>query len=806
MPAVLLSRPHPKSSALRPLLHLSLMMTLSTSPLFISTSWAQDDTRRSYQIPAGNLSAALTRFASQAGVNLSVDPALVSGRNSSGLSGEYGVEEGFSRLLQGSGLRLQPVGEQAYILTPAPDGSSLQLPSTSIYGMSGQASDQPYAGGQVDRAGALGMLGKQDFMDTPFSMTSYTAQELKNQQARTLGDAVAVDPSVRTSNPASGRFEQFTVRGFSLFNSDVSYGGLYGILPTYAIDMEIAERVDILKGPSGVLSGIAPRGSIGGGINIEPKRATDAPITEFTGNYASADQVGGAVDIGRRFGEDQRFGVRFNGVRQSGDTEWEHQAIKRETGVIGLDLREERVRVSLDIGHQDRRADAPQERVELAPGAKVPDAEDIDHNFAQPWTYSQTKDSFGALRGEFDVTDSLMLYAAYGARKGNYDFLRHGVQNTQDNGDFTLVPRTFRRDEDVKTATLGARQWFSTGAVNHTVNLSLNRFDMDFDNAGERYQRSIGNIYNPVDIAPPGRPNRFDTSTHTEDRFTSVALADTLGVFEDRLLLTLGARLQRVKVTSWSDGVRDEPVNDETDTSPLVGVVFKVTDQLSLYANYVEGLTQGETAPTTATNADTVFPPYRSKQGEVGAKYDHGNFGVTTSVFRIEQPAYQFDNENNFKPNGELRNQGVELSVFGEPLKGVRLLGGVMLLDSEQRDTTNGEFDGNSGTGSPEVNANLGAEWDIKSVQGLTLTARAIHTSSQYLDPANEQEIDSWERYDLGGRYAFRVAGSPVTLRATVENVLDQTYWASAATSSDSAAGLTLSTPRTWLLSATVGF
>lgn len=806
MPAVLPFRLLPTSSGLRPLMHLGLMMTLSASSLFISASWADDATRRSYQVPAGSLSAALTRFAGQAGVSLSVDPVLVRGRSTDGLSGEYGVEEGFSRLLQGSGLQLQPLGDQAYVLSPAADGAGVQLPSTSIHSVSDRATEQVYAGGQVSRSGSLGMLGNQDFMDTPFSITSYTKEALKNQQARTLNDAVAADPSVRASNPASGRFEQFTVRGFSLFNSDVSYGGLYGILPTYSIDMEIAERVDILKGPSAVLNGIAPRGSIGGGINIVPKRATDEPITEVTGLFASESQFGGAVDVGRRFGEEQRFGVRFNGVQQDGDTEWDDQAVKRETGVLGLDLREERLRLSLDIGHSKRHVDAPQERVELAAGGRVPDADDIDDNFAQPWTFSNTTDSFGALRGEYDVNESLMVYAAYGARKGNYDFLRHGVQNTQDNGNFTLVPRTFRRDEDVKTATVGARQWFSTGPVNHTLNVSLNRFDMDFDNAGERYQRSIGNIYDPVDIAPPGRPNRFDNSTHTEDRFTSAALADTLGMFEDRLQVTLGARVQRVKITNWTNDVRDEEQNDETDTSPLVGVVYKATDTISLYANYVEGLTQGETAPSTAANADTVFPPFTSKQGEVGAKYDLGDFALTAAVFHIEQPAYQFDNQNNFRPNGELTNQGVELSMFGEPLTGVRLLGGVMFLDSEQSDTTNGEFDGNDGTGAPEVNANLGVEWDIPGIQGLTMTARAIHTSSQYLDPANEQKIDSWERYDLGGRYAFKLGSSPVTLRATVENVLDKTYWASAATSSDSAAGLTLSTPRTWLVSATVGF
>ncbi|RMO76496.1 TonB-dependent siderophore receptor, partial [Pseudomonas syringae pv. maculicola] len=71
---------------LRPLLHFSLLLTLSSSPFFVSTSWAETSGKRAYEVPAGSLSGALTRFAGQAGVNLSVDPALVNGRNSAGLT------------------------------------------------------------------------------------------------------------------------------------------------------------------------------------------------------------------------------------------------------------------------------------------------------------------------------------------------------------------------------------------------------------------------------------------------------------------------------------------------------------------------------------------------------------------------------------------------------------------------------------------------------------------------------------------------------------------------------------------------
>ncbi|MEE4341640.1 TonB-dependent receptor [Pseudomonas alliivorans] len=792
---------------LRPLLHFSLLLTLSSSPLFISNSWAETSGRRAYEVPAGSLSAALTRFAGLAGVNLSVDPALVNGRNSAGLSGDFAIEEGFARLLQGSGLQLVSVGEQAYTLVPAPSSGSLELAPTSILGAGGTTDGQAYAGGQVARRGSQGMLGARDFMDTPFSMTTYTQEAVKNQQARTLGDLIASDPSVRATNPAGGRYEQFTIRGLSLFNSDVSYNGLYGILPTYTIDMEMAERVDILKGPSQLVNGISPRGSVGGGINVVPKRATDKPITEFTGSYASDSQVGGAVDIARRFGDEDKFGIRFNGVKQSGDTTWDHQSVDRQMAVLGLDFRGERLRLSTDIGHTERNTDAPQERVQIGPNAKVPNANDVRDNYAQSWSKARTEDTFGMVNAEYDVNDSVMLYGGVGARKSDHDFLRHAVSITNDAGNFSVQPRDFTRDENVRTATAGVRNWFKTGPVSHEVNLAASYFYMDFENGGARYAASPSNLFNPVDTPTPANPTRRDDKVYTENRFSGLALSDTLGFFDDRLLLTLGARWQRVKVDDWTNNVKGDTAYDEEKVSPSGGILYKVTDELSVYANYMEGLSQGKIAPSTSINEDEIFPPFISRQVEVGAKYDLGSFAFTGSVFRIKQPAYETNAASRvFGPNGKRENNGVELTMFGEPLKGFRLLGGVMYIDSELKNTTGGTFDGNRAPATPEYNVNVGAEWDVPTVQGLTLTGRGIYTSSQYLDQANTKDIDSSERFDVGARYAFKVDQKTVTLRANVENVMDKRYWSSAGASDDSEPGLTLATPRTYLISATVGF
>ncbi|RON43435.1 TonB-dependent receptor [Pseudomonas frederiksbergensis] len=807
MPAVMPCSTRLTPSRLRPLLHLSLLLSLSACPLFITAGWAADADKRSYQVPAGSLSAALTRFAGLAGVNLSVDPALVSGRNSPGLSGDFAVEEGFARLLQGSGLQLQPVGEQAYILTPAPEGGSLQLAPTSILGATGGSDGEVYAGGQVARKGSQGLLGSKDFMETPFSMTTYTSEAVKNQQARTLGDLVASDPSVRATNPAGGRYEQFTIRGLSLFNSDVSYNGLYGVLPTYTIDMEMADRVDIIKGPSQLINGISPRGSVGGGINVVPKRASDKPITSFTGSYASNNQLGGAVDIGRRFGEDDKFGIRFNGVKQSGDTEWDHQSVDRDMAVLGLDFRGERLRLSTDVGHTERDTDAPQERVIVGANAQVPHASEVRSNYAQPWSKARTKDTFGTVSGEFDVSDSVMLYGGVGARKSNHDFLRHAVSITNDAGDFSVQPRDFTRDENVRTGNFGVRNWFHTGPVSHEINLAASYFYMDFENGGARYASAPSNLYNPVETPTPNNPTRQDSKVYTENRSTGVALSDTLGFFDDRVLLTLGARWQRVKVDDWTDNVKGNTAYDEEKVSPSGGILFKATDKLSLYANYMEGLSQGKIAPSTSVNEDEIFPPFITRSVEVGAKYDAGPFAVTAAVFRIKQPAYETNaNTRVFGPNGKRENTGVEVSMFGEPLDGFRLLGGVMYIDSELKKTTDGLFDGNRAPATPKYNVNLGAEYDVRSVQGLTLTSRAIYSSSQYLDQSNVKEIDAWTRMDVGARYAFKVDEKNVTLRGNIENVANKRYWSSAGASDDSEPGLTLSTPRTYLLSATVDF
>ena len=173
--------------------------------------------------------------------------------------------------------------------------------------------------------------------------------------------------------------------------------------------------------------------------------------------------------------------------------------------------------------------------------------------------------------------------------------------------------------------------------------------------------------------------------------------------------------------------------------------------------------------------------------------------------FQTSQPNFFIANQT-FGPNGEQRNRGLELSVFGEPVRGLRLLGGLTLLDAKQRRTQGGATDGMDVIGVPRRQLNFGAEWDVPGVSGLALNARLLHTSGQYANAANTQQVPGWTRFDLGARYLMDIGnGRILTLRARVDNLFGKSYWASVGGTQGSNY-LVLGQPRTLAVSGTIDF
>ena len=137
------------------------------------------------------------------------------------------------------------------------------------------------------------------------------------------------------------------------------------------------------------------------------------------------------------------------------------------------------------------------------------------------------------------------------------------------------------------------------------------------------------------------------------------------------------------------------------------------------------------------------------------------------------------DSNNYYTLNGEQRNRGVELNVFGEPAFGLRLNGSATWLSPELTKTQGGRNDGKDAIGVAHFYAVLGAEYDIRPVDGLTATAKVRHTGSQYADSANTKKLDSFTTLDLGLRYRMRLNEDQNTLvwRVGLDNVTNEKYW-----------------------------
>lgn len=698
----------------------------------------------------------------------------------------------------GASLALLAAGASAQTTT----GTTLQEVVVSDQAEAIGGLQKTYSGGQFARGGSLGILGITDLMNVPFSTTNYTSELIDNQQALTIADVVMNDASVRTLAARGGYGDDFQIRGFSVSNRDVAINGLVGLSPATRVPLEMIERVEVLKGPGSFTSGIGPSGSIGGSINVVTKRAADVPLTRLTTTYMSDAQFGTHLDVGRRFGEDNQWGVRVNGVWRNGEGNVDGGRQRLGLGSLGLDYAGSRLRWSLDALTTSGKTTEFRPQIAFRSGITQAPAVPDNRSSFYPGADMTDKAKTVMSRLEFDVNDNTTVFGGIGYSDVSTDqnfptAVTRPVDlrpNTQ--GNFSVNNGYYDEYNKTTSAEVGVRTRFKTGSVGHSLVLAANTMSRE---TGYFYQLTTtpvaSNLYNPSALPTinfaRGEPSKTgDLADH------SIAIADTMSFFGDRFLLTLGLRDQTINQKS----VNGSTAYDASAITPLVGVVFKPAQNISVYGNYTAGLQQGGTAGPTAANRGEVFAPQKSKQYEVGVKADWGTLTTQAALYQITRPSATTDPVTQiYSFGGEQRNRGLELTMYGEIQRGLRAMASASFNDAKLTRTQGGLNQGNDANGVPDRTFNVGLDWDMPWVPGLSLNGRVINTSSTYYDAANLLRMPSWTRVDLGARYATRIAGKPVVLRANLENVADKAYWVTSTY-------VTVGAPRTLMLSAQIDF
>ncbi|MCG8317208.1 MAG: TonB-dependent receptor [Pseudomonadales bacterium] len=674
----------------------------------------------------------------------------------------------------------------------------------SITGLS-----KPYPGDLVAYGAREGFLGTRHYMDSGFSITSYTRKATEDWQAKSIGGVLQYDPSVRVTR-GFGNFQQaYWIRGMPVFSDDMAYNGLFGILPRQYLSAQFIERLEVLRGVSAFLSGLTPTNisGLGGAINVLPKRALNQDLSNFTVGINSGNEHEMSMDIGRRFNAG-RLGIRLNTEYRSGDTEVAGERTDLDMVSLGLDYFKYAFRFSAELALQNHRLEGSTPSIDIDTGLKIPTAPTSTKGFAQPWTYSSEKDILGTVRAEIDVATDVTFWFAAGLREGKEDARFSAFATVTDvNGDFSASRFDVVREDLVASGELGLSYLFSLGDVRHKVSFSASGIDNKSKNAYSIFDAFASNIYQADPVSMPmvqvfGNGDMASPKLALKVQSHSFAVADQVSLLSSKLMLTMGARYQVARELNYDANGNNISRYDEGLTTPVFSTLYRISPEWSVYGNLIQGLEKGVVAPETnnmlpVANAGESTGPYRVKQKEVGIKWDSGALGGSINLYDVEKPVAGYDLNNKLTIVDEETSRGSELLVFGEPVAGIRIVSGLNYLEAK---SSVGQR-----IGIARHQANFNVEWDTP-FNGLTMIGQYIYTGEFFADDLNDQKVPSWTRLDLGVRYQIPLFDdSKLVIRAKLENTTNENYWASAG-GYPGQGYLTLGSPRTLRLNTSFEF
>lgn len=280
-------------------------LAVTTPPVSAqSASQGTAEPKRAYTIPADPLEQALTRFASTAGIELSVDSALLQGKTTHGLTGSFTVTEGFAQLLRGQGLQvIRNAGGvyslQAVSVSSVESGNTTTLPVMVVAAAADKGTATEGTGSYTTSQSSYGK--GQNLKELPQTVTVMTRQRIDDQQLKTLDNLMIYTPgiTVQQDNSVASSFYSrgFQITSFQIDGNSPMYGagGLSGSLNVSQLDLAMFDHVEVLRG-SDALYGTS--GAPGGAINLVRKKPTKQFQVKALAHAGSWNNYRGELDVG----------------------------------------------------------------------------------------------------------------------------------------------------------------------------------------------------------------------------------------------------------------------------------------------------------------------------------------------------------------------------------------------------------------------------------------------------------------------------------------------------------------------------
>ncbi len=623
----------------------------------------------------------------------------------------------------------------------------------------------------------LSLLGRQIAFTSPIAVVNYDEKAFTDKAPRNVVDAIAkTDASVMNFGGETNTLSGVYVRNLQLDMRQVSVNGLAGLYSTYNSPTSAVASAQLIKGASTATTGMDPEGSAGASMNVETKRATDEDINKIGFGWFSNNRLQETFDFGRRFGGNKEWGVRVSGKYRDGDTARNDYDEMNKELAIGADYRGEKLRAGLDYMYSKRDTDGGRARVQDMQNwaYTIPSAPNGKTNLNPHWIGQTTEDETIMGTFEYDLPYNMMVSGGLGHMESKYSGAFGQITTLRQNGNFNV---SGIRGIDFRSRTtsgnLKLEGSHETGLISHNWNLAYDHVMRQRDH--NQSSRTNGSITgSSIDSPTFSSLNNFDLSANTQgtdSKLTakSLAFADTLGFFENRLRFTAGGRFQWIKQLNRTDGTKLKADR----FSPMFALAYSPNPDLTFYGNYLEDLEPGNADPDTGE----MNSPRVSKQVEVGMRKNWADlFTTIVSAYEIRRPGIV---RATGKERGKERNRGVEFNTYASLLNNkLRPSVGVTYNQAKVFDypTYAGTIVDGVQVTSPRWIAKAAVEWD--PIQNVTLNAALQHYGSSYQDTAARYKLPSYTTVDLGAKYVLKVVGKQnLTFRAGVENLFNKHYW-----------------------------
>ncbi|PKP96226.1 MAG: TonB-dependent receptor [Alphaproteobacteria bacterium HGW-Alphaproteobacteria-13] len=320
---------------------------------------------------------------------------------------------------------------------------------------------------------------------------------------------------------------------------------------------------------------------------------------------------------------------------------------------------------------------------------------------------------------------------------------------------------------------------FTEGPRLHTLHASVRARRLDNRYGGEADPIDLGErqLGEAIPVPFPG-PFAFGEVTRDHVRQTTVGLAYD-GRWKGVGELSLG--IQRANYSKTIDLPGDLPDTRAEDQPWLfnASVAAHLTNAIALYAGYTRGLEESGLAPNNAANRNEALPAIRTRQADAGIRWTISpRMKLVAGVFDVRKPYFSTDEANAYTVLGDVRHRGAELSLSGNPVDGLNIVAGAVLM--QPRVTGEAVELGRVGRkplGQPATVLRVNADYRFAFLPGLSVDLALSWYGSRPASRDNLVSVDPYAMIDIGARYRFKLGKSPATFRVQMQNVTNRYVW-----------------------------